>query len=135
MVIIKSNKAIGSVLGMGTHTWLEIRQGEKKITYSGAKGPKNILSVIKNYKRDYDRDAGHGEIIVPPPAGISESQWAQQIIASAEKITQQMHQHYYFCGAFPYGKKEGMRRANCCSVIHLIPRIDYIVIPPSHAIT
>ncbi len=120
MVIIKSNKAVGSILNLGTHTWLEIQHSGEKTTYSGSKGKKNILAVIKNYKRDYNRKSEHGTLTVHPPEGIDEDAWAEKIIESAEKVLKAMHHNYRFCGVFPYGKSKGLPRANCCTVLSRI---------------
>jgi len=132
MVIIKANKAIGSVLGQGTHTWLEIWYKGEKITYSGAKGPNKILEILKNYKRDYDRDAGHGMLTVPPPKDLNEEQWAEKVIAAAEKALEEMHHQYHFCGMFPWGKNKGIRRANCCSYINKVIKYAGGEIPKGH---
>ena len=122
MVVIKSNKAVGSILGMGTHTWLEITHDGKKTTYSGSKGRQSILSVIKNYKRDYNREAKHGILNIRPPAGMTEEAWAKRVIASAHKVQTAMHNNYRFCGIFPYGVSKGLPRANCCTVLSRIIR-------------
>ena len=120
MVKIKANKAVGSILGLGSHTWLEILHDGEKLTYSGSKGKDNILHVLKNYKRDYDRDAARGEVEVAAPEAMSEAEWAGLVIASAEKVLMEMHQNYRFCGIFPYGKSKGLYRANCCTVLNRI---------------
>jgi len=130
MVIIKSNKAVGSILGLGTHTWLEITHDGEKTTYSGSKGKDSILSVIKNYKRDYDRDADHGTLTIQPPEGINEEEWASRIIESAEKVLTEMHENYLFCGIYPHGKSKGLPRANCCTVLSRIIHQAGGVIPP-----
>ena len=120
MVLIKSNKAVGSILGLGTHTWLEITHDGKKHTYSGSKGKNSILTVIKDYKRDFDRDADHGTLTIAPPNGVSPEEWAKKVTQSAEKILELMHKKYRFCGIFPYGQSKGLPRANCCTVLSRI---------------
>lgn len=130
MVIIKSNEAVGSFLGLGTHTWIEISHNGQKTTYSGSKRPMNILAVIKNYKRDYDREAKRGTLTVTPPEGISEEIWAQKVIESAENVLTAMHEKYCFSGLFPYGKSKGLQRANCCTVLSRIIREAGGKIPP-----
>lgn len=120
MVLIKTNKAEGSFLGLGTHTWLEVQLGDEKITYSGSKAKDKLCAVIKNYKRDYDRDAAHGILEVTPPAGMSDKLWTEKVIASAENILTEMHLNYRFCGIFPWGKSKGYPRANCCTVLNRI---------------
>ncbi len=120
MVLIKANKAVGSFLGLGTHTWLEVQIGGEKITYSGSKSTDKLLLVFKNYKRDYDRDAPLGILTVMPPKGMNEEEWAEKVIQSAENILDSMHQKYRFCGIFPYGKSKDLSRANCCTVLKRI---------------
>ena len=117
MVILRAAKAEGSFMGMGTHVWLVIEPsgGGEKVSFSGAKAWKN-LSVYKNYKRDHDKLASRGEIIIPPPEGMSEEEWERKVCLAGEEIMAEYHNRYLFSGIWPYGKKRG----NCCTILSLI---------------
>jgi len=121
MVLIKANLAEGSFLGFGTHVWLEIvSESGEKTTFSGSRSGKR-LHVIRDYKRDYDRDAAHGMLEVKAPVGMSEQEWAERVIAVGEEILEEMHDGYAFNGVFPWGRTSaGVERANCCCVIRNI---------------
>jgi len=121
MVFIKSNLAEGSFLGIGTHVWLEIidHQGEKT-TFSGSRNGK-LLQVLRDYKRDFDRDAKHGLLEISPPQGMSEKEWGAAVISAALKIQEEMHEGYAFNGVWPWGKtRAGIPRSNCCWVVRNI---------------
>lgn len=121
MVLVKANRAEGSFLGFGTHVWLEIiDQAGKRTTFSGSRNDK-LLHVIRDYKRDYDRDAKHGLLEVEPPAGMSEGEWADAVISAAIEIQQEMHGGYAFNGFWPWGKtRKGVPRSNCCWVVRKV---------------
>jgi hypothetical protein len=121
MVFIKANKAEGSFLGMGTHVWLEIiDQSGEKTTFSGARKGK-ILHVIKNYKRDFEREADQGLLEIAPPQEMSEEGWSNVVISAANEIQAEMHQGYAFNGVWPWGKtRAGIPRSNCCWVVRNI---------------
>ena len=121
MVFIKANIAEGSFLGIGTHVWLEIidHRGEKT-TFSGSRNGK-LLQVLRDYKRDFDRDAKHGLLEVSPPQGMSEKEWGAAVISAALKIQEEMHEGYAFNGVWPWGKtRGGVPRSNCCWVVRNI---------------
>ena len=112
MVILKSSRAIGSTLGLGTHVWLEIELlGKERITYSGSKMGK-VLGIIKNYKRDYDKPAHRGFVEIDAPHGFSQHEWDQAVLASAEHLIKTKHQQLVFDGNFPYRSGRG----NCCTI-------------------
>ena len=121
MVLIKANLAEGSLFGMGTHVWLEIidYNGEKT-TFSGARNGKQ-LHVLRDYKRDYERDAQHGLLEISPPLGMDERKWDEAVISSALEIQKEMHKGYVFNGVWPWGKtRAGIPRSNCCWVVRNI---------------
>ena len=116
MVILKSHQAMGSFLGRGTHVWLEIHPADgDKITFSGAKA-KNLLAIIENLKRDYDKESTRGSVVIPPPNGISSPQWEDSVIQAGRDIKHTMHKKLRYSGAFPFLVGYG----NCASIAHLI---------------
>jgi hypothetical protein len=121
MVFIKANLAEGSFLRLGTHVWLEITDHEgKKTTFSGSRSG-NCLRVLRDYKRDYDRDAEHGLLDIFPPHGMSEKDWPDVVISAALKIQEEMNEGYAFNGVWPWGKTlAGIPRSNCCGVVRNI---------------
>ncbi len=121
MVSIKSNIAVGSFLGKGTHVWLEIidHRGEKT-SFSGSRNGK-LLHVLKNYKRDFNRESKRGQLEISPPQGVSEKDWPDTVISAALKIQEEMHEGYVFNGVWPRGKtRAGIPRSNCCWVVRNI---------------
>ncbi len=117
MVILKANKAEGSFLGRGTHVWLEVTDAEgNKTTFSGVKNGR-MLDVIRDYKRDYDRDAARGLLEISPPDHLTEDEWSMAVLSAAEEVLDEMHGNYAFNGIFPWGKtSSGIPRSNCCCV-------------------
>lgn len=121
MVVIKANKAEGSFLGRGTHVWLEIiDQNGEKTSFSGSKQGE-LLQVIRDYKRDYDREHARGLLEVLPPEGVNDQEWADAVIAAALEIQEEMHGEFAFNGFFPWGEaSSGIPRSNCCRVVQNI---------------
>lgn len=113
MVILKSHKAFGSFLGRGTHVWLEIHSAEgKKVTFSGAK-LNGKLGIVENLKKDYDKPATRGSVVIRPPKGIAESDWAKHIIDVARNLKLEQHKVLRYDGLFPFLTGRG----NCCTVV------------------
>ncbi len=130
MVVLKSSKAEGSFLGLGTHVWLVvIDSAGVKTTYSGAKVEKR-LGVIKNFKRDFDKPPKRGQIEVPPPPGMSEEKWINAVLSAGEKVLAEMHLKLRFSGFFPCGKSRG----NCCMIAKKIIDTAGGVIPTDRQI-
>ncbi len=121
MVLIKAHIAEGSFLGMGTHVWLEVIDGDGvKVTFSGSKAG-GALHVIRDYKRDYDRAFKRGLLEVLAPDGLSDAEWSGVVIAAAEEVLDEMHGNYAFSGIWPWGRtRGGVPRSNCCAVVFRI---------------
>lgn len=112
MVVLKSSKAEGSFLGLGTHVWLVVTDSNgEKTSFSGAKIEKR-LGVIKNYKRDFDKLPRRGEIEILPPPGLSDEQWTAAVLVAGDDVIKSMHLKLRFSGFFPCGKIRG----NCCMI-------------------
>lgn len=125
MVTLKSSKAIGSFLGTGTHVWLEINtQDGRKITFSGSKMG-DMLGVIKNYKRDYDKPPHRGVIVIPPPEGVTENEWDDIIIEAGDRVRDSLHKKLSFSGPFPNHTVRG----NCCTIVNAIIEVAGGCIP------
>lgn len=129
MVVLKSSQAKGSFLGMGTHVWLEVTsETSQRTTYSGSRLGR-LLGVIKNLKKDYDRDALRGELIIPAPVNMTEHEWAEAVINAGESIREHYHKKLFFSWLFPSRKKAG----NCCTVAkHIIEKAGGMI--PEHHI-
>jgi len=107
---------MGSFLGRGTHVWLEIHPSEgEKVTFSGAKVMR-FLGVVENLKKDYDKRATRGSVVIIPPVGVSSSEWAQRVIEAGREVKLTMHKKLKFNGAFPSLSGYG----NCCTIASLI---------------
>ena len=115
---MKSNIAEGSILSRGTHVWLEILDYEgQKTTFSGSKQG-GMLHVLRDYKRDFDREHHRGLLEILPPEGMSENDWTEAVIMAAVEIENEMHGNYAFNGIWPRGKtRSGVPRSNCCRVV------------------
>jgi hypothetical protein len=118
MVFIKSNIAEGSFLSRGTHVWLEILDDKgHKTTFSGSKRG-GMLHVLRDYKRDFDRDHHRGLLEILPPEGMSENDWTEAVTSAAVEIENEMHGNYAFNGIWPRGEtRAGVARSNCCRVV------------------
>ena len=116
MVVLKSSKAIGTFLGLGTHVWLEINAEDgTKTTFSGSKIG-SLLGAIKNYKRDFDKPAHRGFIEILAPEGVCDSDWDAAIIEAGDKIIEIWHKKLPFSGAFP----DHVVKGNCCTIVNAI---------------
>lgn len=113
MVILKSHKAFGSFLGRGTHVWLEVHPSNgEKVTFSGAK-VNRLLGIVENLKRDYDKPATRGSVMITPPVGMSDDEWADHIVYTARVVKQERHKRLRYDGLFPFLTGRG----NCCTVV------------------
>ncbi len=116
MVVLKSSKAIGSFLGVGTHVWLEVKDSQGvRHTFSGAK-VYGKLRVFKDYKRDHDKPAHRGEILIPPPQGVSQSGWDTAVLQAGYQVIKEYDQRLKFSGPFPFLPSYG----NCCTIVNAI---------------
>lgn len=104
--------------------WLEIiDHAGVRTTFSGARNGK-MLDVIRDYKRDFDREAARGLLEILPPAGMSEDEWADAVITASLEVQKKMHGNYAFNGTFPWGEtSKGIPRSNCCQVVQRIMKI------------
>lgn len=121
MVFLKASKSVGSCFGMGTHVWLEITdQTGKKTTFSGSKNG-SMLDVIRDYKRDYDREPIRGQLEISPPSGTAVEEWDEIVMNACTVVQDEMHGNYAFNGVWPWGKiADGTARSNCCQVLNRI---------------
>ncbi len=116
MVIVKTSRAVGSFLGRGTHVWLEVYSADhQKIIFSGAKAGR-LLGVVENLKKDYRKPSTRGDVVVPPPAGLTEQEWAREVIIAGRRVVRTMSRQMRYCGCLPNGRS----RANCCTVVNVI---------------
>lgn len=113
MVTLKSHKAFGSFLGRGTHVWLEIESGRgTKITFSGANVQRK-LRVAENLIKDFDKPSTRGSVVIPAPAGVSESEWAQRVVEAGREVKKSLQKKLKYSGFFPSLPGYG----NCCTVV------------------
>lgn len=112
MVILKSHEAMGSFLGKGTHVWIEVHlENGEKVTFSGANVSRR-LRLAENLKKDFDKPATRGSVVIPPPSGLSESEWARRVIEAAREVKRDLPESILYSGMFP--KFPGF--GNCCTV-------------------
>jgi len=127
VVYLKSSKAIGSFLGLGTHVWLVIVSNDgEKTTFSGSRVGK-LLGVIKNFKRDYDKLPHRGEVIISPPHTMTQEEWDMAILEAGDVIQSTMNKELRFSGFFPCVKNYG----NCCTIAKRIIELAGGVVPAS----
>ena len=116
MVTLKSHKAFGSFLGSGTHVWLEVHPDHsEKVTFSGVK-VERLLGIVENLKKDYDKQPTRGSVVIPPPSGMTCSEWADLVIKAGREVKLTMHKELSFSGLFPWLPGYG----NWCSIALLI---------------
>lgn len=113
MVTLKSHKAFGSFLGKGTHVWLEVclEDGEK-VTFSGANVSRR-LRLAENLKKDFNKPATRGSVVIPPPAGLSDSEWSQRVVVAGRAVKKSLARNLHYSGIFPQLPGYG----NCCTAV------------------
>ncbi|MGJ8672770.1 hypothetical protein [Rubritalea sp.] len=116
MVLLKSHKAFGSFLGSGTHVWLEVHSpNAKKVTFSGAR-VQQLLGVVENHRKDYNKPPTRGSVIIPAPDGLSEQEWAERVIEAGRTVKKSMSKRLRYHGLLPCLPGYG----NCCTVVNWI---------------
>lgn len=116
MVTVKSSLAIGSFLNFGTHLWLEITDDQgAKTTFSGHHH-RGKLAILKNYKKDFERPSTRGQLIVPPPQGMNDLEWEQQVIHAGDSLLATHNKQLHFTSFFPNHRTRG----NCATVVSQI---------------
>ena len=104
---------MGSFLGKGTHVWLEVRlDQDSKVTFSGANVQRK-LRIAENLKKDFDKPATRGSMLVPAPAGLSEREWAERVIEAGRETKKSLRKSINYSGIFPKFPGYG----NCCTVV------------------
>jgi len=112
-VIIKSRKVHGT-LGIGAHTFVAVSNKDGYTTYSGT-NEHGKLGVKENYPGDYNPTSDYPitmSIDVPPPEGMTESQYDACVKESAKRIMQEDEKREYDWTGGDGGKLSG----NCHTV-------------------
>jgi hypothetical protein len=72
--------------GLGAHTYTSITKSDGFIaTYSSHKDKgKNVVS--RNHDSDTSPHLDYGSVVIPPPLGMTQSQWDNAVIAQGESM-------------------------------------------------
>jgi len=105
-------RTAGGTYGAGVHTWVEVTDKDgNKTTYSGTAPAGGKLGVEKDYNGDSGKAGNKGNVVVPPPKGMTQDEWDEAVKKAGEDAVKTDKTKDYD----KYGGDGGIKSGNCNS--------------------
>jgi len=88
LVVTVNSRSVRGTFGLGAHTSVNITTSDGRSVTYGSYNVDGFNSIIRNDPSDHgpNRDPFTDSVIIPPPAGMTQTEWDEAVIQSAENL-------------------------------------------------